>query len=137
MVFIIVGLNLSCFRASLGDNDTIHHIQFDNPEEESYCDRYFYETQVTVERNLYAALILESSGTNMTISVERHGESLSKSHNWFHDRDNGIIFLFLVSLFIQYLVIIIIDGRTGHLLETLNFQLFVAPIFSRNFSMKF
>ena len=70
MVFIIVGLNLSCFRASLGDNDTIHHIQFDNPEEESYCDRYFYETQVTVERNLYAALILESSGTNMTISVE-------------------------------------------------------------------
>ena len=137
MVFIIVGLNLSCFRASLGDNDTIHHIQFDNPEEESYCDRYFYETQVTVERNLYAALILESSGINMSISVERHGESLSKSHNWFHDRDNGIIFLFLVSLFIQYLVIIIIDGRTGHLLETLNFQLFVAPIFSRNFSMKF
>lgn len=137
MVFIIVGLNLSCFRASLGDNDTIHHIQFDNPEEESYCDRYFYETQVTVERNLYAALILESSGTNMTISVERHGESLSKSHNWFHDRDNGIIYLILVSLFIQYLVIIIIDGRTGHLLETLNFQLFVAPIFSRNFSMKF
>ena len=105
----MVSLNQSCFRASLGDNDTIHHIQFDNPEEESYCDRYFYETQVTVERNLYAALILESSGTNMTISVERHGESLSKSHNWFHDRDNGIIYLILVSLFIQYLVIIIID----------------------------
>ena len=71
----------------------------------------------------------------MTISVERQGESRSKSHNWFHDRDNGIIYLILVSLFIQYLVIIIIDGRTGHLLETLNFQLFVAPIFSRNFSI--
>ena len=27
------------FRFSLGDNDTIHNIQFDNPELESYCDR--------------------------------------------------------------------------------------------------
>ncbi|XP_023321218.1 uncharacterized protein LOC111695956 [Eurytemora carolleeae] len=35
--------NLDTFRASLGDNDTIHHIQFDNPEEESYCDRILYE----------------------------------------------------------------------------------------------
>jgi len=36
--------NLDSFRFSLGDNDTIHNIQFDNPELESYCDRLLYET---------------------------------------------------------------------------------------------
>jgi len=33
---------LDAFRASLGDNDTIYQIQFDNPEESSYCDQLLY-----------------------------------------------------------------------------------------------
>jgi len=33
---------LDSFRASLGDNDTIHDIQFTNPLEDSYCDRLLY-----------------------------------------------------------------------------------------------
>jgi len=35
--------NLDSFRFSLGDNDTIHNIQFDDPDQESYCDRLLYE----------------------------------------------------------------------------------------------
>lgn len=33
---------LNNFRASLGDNDTIHDIQFEDPLQESYCDRLLY-----------------------------------------------------------------------------------------------
>jgi len=33
---------LDTFRASLGDNDTIHLIQFTSPLEDSYCDRLLY-----------------------------------------------------------------------------------------------
>eukprot|EP00092_Neocalanus_flemingeri_P064517 GFUD01078307.1.p1 GENE.GFUD01078307.1~~GFUD01078307.1.p1 ORF type:complete len:254 (+),score=57.10 GFUD01078307.1:437-1198(+) len=33
---------LDTFRASLGDNDTIHDIQFANPLEDSYCDFLLY-----------------------------------------------------------------------------------------------
>lgn len=35
--------NLDSFRASLGDNDTIHHVQFEFTDQESYCDRVLYE----------------------------------------------------------------------------------------------
>jgi len=33
---------LDSFRASLGDNDTIHDIQFTNPQYDSYCDRLLF-----------------------------------------------------------------------------------------------
>jgi len=33
---------LNNFRASLGDNDTIHVVQFTNPEAADYCDRTLY-----------------------------------------------------------------------------------------------
>jgi len=35
--------NLDSFRFSLGDNDTIHDVQFDDPNQDSYCDRLLYE----------------------------------------------------------------------------------------------
>ena len=38
--------NLDNFRASLGDNDTIHNIQFTDPDQESYCDYTLYEVGV-------------------------------------------------------------------------------------------
>lgn len=34
---------LDNFRASLGDNDTIHDIQFEDPLQESYCDYLLYQ----------------------------------------------------------------------------------------------
>jgi len=33
---------LDTFRASLGDNDTIHLVQFTSPESDSYCDHLLY-----------------------------------------------------------------------------------------------
>jgi len=35
--------SLDNFRSSLGDNDTIHNIQFDVPGEEDYCNAVLYE----------------------------------------------------------------------------------------------
>eukprot|EP00092_Neocalanus_flemingeri_P016274 GFUD01017619.1.p1 GENE.GFUD01017619.1~~GFUD01017619.1.p1 ORF type:complete len:254 (+),score=57.18 GFUD01017619.1:296-1057(+) len=33
---------LDTFRASLGDNDTIHHVQFTDPQLSNYCDHLLY-----------------------------------------------------------------------------------------------
>jgi len=38
---------LKGFRAALGDNDTIHLVQFDNPQRADYCDRLLYLTAFT------------------------------------------------------------------------------------------
>eukprot|EP00092_Neocalanus_flemingeri_P053630 GFUD01063074.1.p1 GENE.GFUD01063074.1~~GFUD01063074.1.p1 ORF type:complete len:131 (+),score=31.97 GFUD01063074.1:3-395(+) len=34
--------NLDLFRASIGDNDTIHDVQFTDPLSESYCDHLLF-----------------------------------------------------------------------------------------------
>lgn len=35
--------NLDSFRSALGDNETLHEIQFTDPTVDSYCDRVLYE----------------------------------------------------------------------------------------------
>jgi len=43
----ILGENLKGFRAALGDNDTIHLVQFEDPHRADYCDRLLYLTAFT------------------------------------------------------------------------------------------
>lgn len=40
----VLGENLKGFRAALGDTDTIHLVQFDNSDQDDFCDRLLYLT---------------------------------------------------------------------------------------------
>lgn len=50
--------NLDSFRASLGDNDTIHNIQFTDPSLESYCDQLLYNLSFALLSMGWIVLIL-------------------------------------------------------------------------------
>jgi len=46
LYYILSKEKLNTFRASLGDNDIIYHIQFTDPLEESYCDCLLYMVSI-------------------------------------------------------------------------------------------